>query len=809
MNRCGNKAIVVAGGSTGDARWPAFKKLAESTITVLKFQGYAAEDIVYLTSGANPTDDVYASSENLRQAIAALESASVGNLVLLLLGSGAPGLLNFGAPPALNSAELDGWLDAFQSRSGAEVVVVYDADYAGSFLPVLSGANPERRYIITSSKGQALLLDSGSVSFSNFFWRQIFNGATIYDAFSHARLAVQFASNGQLAEIDEDGNGVGNERGDAVSSRRRSIGTGILLAGDSPLIASASAPQVLTSGTSTARIRADGVTSTADIARVFATIAREGSSTQPALVELQAVSELSYSNTYAGFTGNGVYEISIYAMDSRGNISLPKMTTVEQRQGVAGDAFEVDDTPQEASWIGVGGPVQRHNHHDTGDQDWAKFFATTNQLITLQTENLEGRADTLIQVYLEGNLSAPLRVDDNGGLDPLSSAIILSPPQDGFYLVRVTHAANSFGNDTGYDLHVFEEAVGERPGILQGVVTAANGAAIGNAMVRVKNFGGITVRADGGTGIYTIPALPGGQYQVEASAPFFISSSETVNVSADTISQHDFQLADAPPELSITPSTLTAGVVTGQQPLVISNTGGGTLNWSIAETCDWVTLSAPSGILERGETMNVLVSYSANSTNAGRTCTINATSTNGGGPNLVVLTQSSCAAPSAPANLVAADGVDNNFVRVTWNAADGASEYQVYRGATADLSEAVLLATVTTTFYDDTSDASKSLAAGYMSTIDGGGGTSALLALVFSLMLIGIAYMLVPMHSKVSAPSILRLTPAYVAVLLMMALVSGCQNGGDDPTPHHYWVRAVNSCGTGDLSNGDSGHLKP
>ena len=33
-------------------------------------------------------------------------------------------------------------------------------------------------------------------------------------------------------------------------------------------------------------------------------------------------------------------------------------------------------------------PIQTHNFHDSGDQDWACFYSTAGEIVTLETQNL-------------------------------------------------------------------------------------------------------------------------------------------------------------------------------------------------------------------------------------------------------------------------------------------------------------------------------------------------------------------------------------------------------------------------------------
>ena len=81
----------------------------------------------------------------------------------------------------------------------------------------------------------AHFLSNGILSFSNFFWRSILNGADIKDAFNHADDSMRFlTSYRQLAELDADGNGIGNEKNDQRYARNFTLGAGIQQLADGP-----------------------------------------------------------------------------------------------------------------------------------------------------------------------------------------------------------------------------------------------------------------------------------------------------------------------------------------------------------------------------------------------------------------------------------------------------------------------------------------------------------------------------------------------------------------------------------------------
>ncbi|KJU86368.1 hypothetical protein MBAV_001439, partial [Candidatus Magnetobacterium bavaricum] len=51
-------------------------------------------------------------------------------------------------------------------------------------------------------------------------------------------------------------------------------------------------------------------------------------------IDLTEVGANTYEGTYSNFNVSGTYEIAVYAMDSKGVISLPKTTRVTQTVGI-------------------------------------------------------------------------------------------------------------------------------------------------------------------------------------------------------------------------------------------------------------------------------------------------------------------------------------------------------------------------------------------------------------------------------------------------------------------------------------------
>ncbi len=140
----------------------------------------------------------------------------------------------------------------------------------------------------------------------------------------------------QNPEIDDDGNGIGNEKTDGNLASNSYAGKGFAIAGDIPSISSISPDQVLNGGTS-ATITVE-VVSTGRITRVWAVVhSPEFTSTPDNPITDLPTFDLTwndqnqrYEGTYNGFTVMGTYTVTVYAMNENMIISLPKTTKIEQ-----------------------------------------------------------------------------------------------------------------------------------------------------------------------------------------------------------------------------------------------------------------------------------------------------------------------------------------------------------------------------------------------------------------------------------------------------------------------------------------------
>lgn len=344
------KAIVVAGSGPypGNNLWNATEMNANFAYRTLTYQGYTNDTIYYLSSDRNldlngdgiPDVDGDATNSNLQSAIT-LWAKDADSLVLYLTGHGANGTFRMSEAETLSVEALGSWLNELQQSMSGLVTVIYDACESGSFVSKLSPLPGKQRIVITStSPGEsAYFLSQGALSFSYAFWSQIFGGAELYNAYAMAKDVIEVAvgtGKSQNPEIDDNGNGIGNEKTDGDLAGNTYVGKGFVIAADIPTINSISGDKVL-NGETSATIGVE-VVAAGRIMKVWAVVhGPDFTNTSDKPVTDLPSFDLTlnaqtgkYEGTYNEFRVMGTYTVAVYAMNEDLIISLPKSTKIEQ-----------------------------------------------------------------------------------------------------------------------------------------------------------------------------------------------------------------------------------------------------------------------------------------------------------------------------------------------------------------------------------------------------------------------------------------------------------------------------------------------
>ncbi len=538
------KAIIIAGGHPTDADWPAIENNARLAYEALIGQGYSddkqghSEDNIRYWSAVTTTGvDGTATLGNLQSALTgAWDANQTQDMTIYLVGqpgTGGPGTLRISDSQTLLASDLNTWLNSLNTAIPGTVTVVLDGDYSGSFITPLALPASKSRIIVTGSAAteEASFLARGSISFSKFFWQQVANGATVRKAWIYADEAI---GNNQTAQLEADGNGTPNQSSDKNVAKSYSIGTGILLAGDEPLIG-AVVPAGTLSGGAAATIWVDKVTTTGAIDSVWAAITPpSGSNLEQRTLDLGPVTGDSdrYQGSYDGFTVVGVYKVAVYARDADGNVSLAIETTVNQTAAQP-DAYEDDDNSGQASVTVLNDTPQLHNFYDNDDVDWVKFFAQNGVTYEIKATNFGANADVKLELFDTDGTTLLDSVNSwgQGGGEP-PELISWDVPADGVYYVKVSQMFAGYGAATEYDLSVYRPNLPDL-GTIQGlVVSDLNAAALSGAMISSlldSSAAGSALTFEDGT--FTLKA-EAGSIDVTAMLPDYLNDTETITVTA-------------------------------------------------------------------------------------------------------------------------------------------------------------------------------------------------------------------------------------------------------------------------------------
>jgi len=215
-----DKAIIVKGG----IEFYQDTQLAYEELN--KSRNLSDDDIQYLDEAINLTgvDDI-ANKTNLNKSITewAKNNCTPGGKLTIYISShggnnSTPGdttddYLCIG-PDKVTGQEFKSWIDAYRNACpDSKLVIVIDACHSGSFIDDLSGPNTT---VITASEAckPSYGTDNGS-AFSQPFWKNITDNATLTEAFKKASDAViEFNKmppvTDQTPLIDDNGDGVGH-----------------------------------------------------------------------------------------------------------------------------------------------------------------------------------------------------------------------------------------------------------------------------------------------------------------------------------------------------------------------------------------------------------------------------------------------------------------------------------------------------------------------------------------------------------------------------------------------------------------------
>lgn len=304
-------------------------------------QGFADGDITYLAPVAPAGVDAAATPAALMNAIESADEA--GETLLLYLAAQIAGSdVILDGEQRLALSDISNALASRTNPRPAPDVVVLEAALDEAIASHIVAADR-----IVLGAGESAF--NAEVSFGAYFWRQIFSGGSVGAAFTFAEAATTLSR--AAATLEANANLVPNEKDDRRTANRRFVGHGILLAGDEPVVGNAEAPPLVPGGEPWQATLAH-VTGTAGSVSVFVLITSPDNEVR----RLDALQTGDGFHISTAFDAPGTHQVAIYAADTTGAVSLPRVLQVE----VDGEAPATTGRFENLStrgWVGSGDQV--------------------------------------------------------------------------------------------------------------------------------------------------------------------------------------------------------------------------------------------------------------------------------------------------------------------------------------------------------------------------------------------------------------------------------------------------------------------
>ena len=371
----------------------------QQALKALQFQTFSTENIKVLGPEWLYEKNHLGTLSTIESAIQEITSKDPEHVVIYIIGKSMETFFDLNYSEMLSAQQLNTWIKELQTITNALVTVVVDTAQSGYFLPVLQSDSLQNRIIITSSNinQSAYYISEGLISFSNFFWRGIYYGNTIWDAYVYARQGINFSCDIQTPQLDDNGNGIGNEKSDKLRSMHTMIGAGIKIAENTPTIG---AITQLASDTKTI-IKAEQVTGIDHIQKLIAVISPPcnvlSNSIKVLTQNTSNTSDYSYTFIYDNFNYSGNYQLALYAIDQNAMVSRPTMSSLTTNQMLA-DAYEPDNTYENAKILLLNNQnphhasipgytwKQVHNFHEADDEDWMMVMVSKNEIYRITVD---------------------------------------------------------------------------------------------------------------------------------------------------------------------------------------------------------------------------------------------------------------------------------------------------------------------------------------------------------------------------------------------------------------------------------------
>jgi len=561
-----DRVILVAGGDTNSAAWPAIDYLTELAYDTFRLRLFTPDHIRVLS--AAPWRDLDGDGSNDIAAVAGVASLnaalnqwartnSTDRLTLYMIGESVTNLLALNASECLSTNQLAAWLRDYQNTNPIPVTVVLDFSGAGAYLPSLGDPDLAETYpsatriAIASARigREALFSNNGVVSFTQYLLSGVISGQTLGDAYDAARRAIRRVSGSvrQSPQIDDNLNGEPNEKDlDGLLADATHIGSAFVTGADAPVIGTVNAPVVLAEPGMPVTLWAGEVAGMYAISNVWCVVTPpdfDAGGDLPAIrLEWDATSQ-RYQAVSTDFTQPGCYGLTFFAEDAVGELSHPVQSFV-----ILPDAYEPDNADTEAALYD--GTFQVHTFLGDGDADWVRFYLVPDFTYDIETYHLTDNLDTVIDLYRQledGTLELLDHVDEEGS--DAGEYTGLDFPSAGWYWARLSPYSSTTNHVGAFQFIVdIPAADGLNTLIVLGVDDVYANALPSNTTVSVqgqisKPFNGSTTVVysglTNGTYLVTVPVptnfiareAPNSPYQVQSLTNLTYANPRRVPVS--------------------------------------------------------------------------------------------------------------------------------------------------------------------------------------------------------------------------------------------------------------------------------------
>lgn len=528
-NNLRDKAIIAADGDNADY-----------ASNVLQYQGYKEADIQKVEA------------KELKTAIDKI-SSNTNDVVIYLTGQGSYKEFKINENEKFTAADFGKQLNMLQSKIGGMIILIYDADYSGSFLPLVKPPTDKKRILISSSSAsQKAYFSEGNISFSFFFWNSILQGMSVREAFVNAKKSVRFLDE-KIPQIDDNGNGIGNEDADSELAENTTIGAGIRVAMNDPFVKDVSSDKTpLTDGETSATIEADisVADNTDNKVEVWATIISPGYDADwlpvqrknPETVSLTLNKKTGkYEYTYDNFSEFGTYKVAVY-IKNNDNVSLYKEIFIDQTQGAdTYESGEGDDDFVHATPIVINSPSpQHHNFYEKNDVDWIKFYGHASDAWRIKISfppYLQKKCKPDIAIYddKESKCCNLISAQTDGYICTDRNEYFewtFNIDKDGIYYVKI---GNKIQIDTAYYIAIYIDKGSISAGLLGGSVIDPCNKIIKDAQIEFKTDDGIVVghaKLDEDDGYRYSIFLDTGEYTATLNAQRYEIKTENIKIEA-------------------------------------------------------------------------------------------------------------------------------------------------------------------------------------------------------------------------------------------------------------------------------------